>query len=1360
MKFRQGALLLSLSLLAAGLILFAQFSGKPVSAQQPVVSVSPYSQQASVGSQFNVGVTVTDVANLGSFEFILRYDPAIVTYQAVQTGPFLGSTGRQVLCPAPIVDLEAGTVRFGCGSIGIMPGASGSGLLAQITFTAIAEGTSALDLTMVSLSDPLSNDIPAYPQNGSVTVIIGTPGPIETPTPGTPTETPTPGPAPTCNAAPGQTIICVQPAGQVVERGHTFSVNVVADHVTNLGAYQFDLQFDPVVMSYVNAVIGPFLGSTGRTADCLPPYQEGSSVRMVCTTRGAIPAGPSGSGVLATVTFSAIREGVGDLDLANLMLTDISGVTLPIDLSVGAAVVVVPGPTPTEGPSPTPSSTPTATETPLPTPTFTAGPSPTPTPTRTPRPTWTPSPTPTPGPTPTATAVPGPVMVRIAPASQEANVGTPFTVDVVVDNVKNLGAFEFTAGYDPSLLQYAGVQQGPFLKSTGRASQCPTIDVSESSVRMVCVTLGPEPAGPNGSGVLATITFLPLDTATVPVDITIEQVLLTDPMAKTIAAGKQNGWVTIGPALEPTSTPTPGPSPTPTDTRTPGPPGSPTPTATFVPGTTAVMIDPQSQQVAPGEEFTVDVVVQNVANLGAYDFTLIYNPNVINLEGVSNLSFLGSTGRFVSCPPPIADGWVLRFGCVTTGTGIPGPSGSAQLAEIVFRAVDPVPPPGWSTLELQDVGLADPLGAAITAAKAGGTVSVLRPTATATVTPTPTKTFTPTPTDTYTPTPTETFTPTPTETYTPTPTEIYTPTPTETFTPTPTETYTPTPTETFTPTPTETYTPTPTETFTPTPTETYTPTPTETFTPTPTEIDTPTPTETFTPTPTETYTPTPTETFTPTPTEIDTPTPTETFTPTPTETPLSISGAAAAAPGTRTGFQAAAAVLKGTTGLSPESALVGAADPVAMFENPQSANLWLCNEDDGSCEGEGEGRLTINQEVSGIPSGTGLGGFEFKIYYNRQVVNVSVREGPFLGSTGRDTQCSTLAGDDFILFGCVSSGSQPGPHGSGVLAYLDVVPNPDLTLRPTLRNGISVTILNSVPDAELADEMGQPIRIDTTGSADVLVRALEGDLNYDCKVNVVDEQGVSGRYGTLFGIQPYDAFFDLEPIFADQDIDIKDLQFVYGRDSTVCEGPEQPEPTPTPTSVPPTATETPSAPTNTPVPATATFTPAPSTVTPTATPTPSGIASPTPMASPTPKTPCPSATPRPERTRTRTPTPRHSPTPQAGTPTETPLPPPTSMPTSTSTPPGGIEPIGKTPGPTEEVAPEGRVPGTAEALPGAGAGSGGGSSHGGLWLSIASLAFAGWFVVTWMLYRRVGQFSEQPQEAEDTRRDSSRRRAP
>ena len=66
------------------------------------------------------------------------------------------------------------------------------------------------------------------------------------------------------------------------------------------------------------------------------------------------------------------------------------------------------------------------------------------------------------------------------------------------------------------------------------------------------------------------------------------------------------------------------------------------------------------------------------------------------------------------------------------------------------------------------------------------------------------------------------------------------------------------------------------------------------------------------------------------------------------------------------------------------------------------------------------------------------------------------------------------------------------------------------------------------------------------------MRILEGDLNLDCAVNVLDEQAISFRYGATFGNLLYDPWYDLEPALKDYDIDIKDLQKVWGREGSTC----------------------------------------------------------------------------------------------------------------------------------------------------------------------------------------------------------------
>ena len=56
-------------------------------------------------------------------------------------------------------------------------------------------------------------------------------------------------------------------------------------------------------------------------------------------------------------------------------------------------------------------------------------------------------------------------------------------------------------------------------------------------------------------------------------------------------------------------------------------------------------------------------------------------------------------------------------------------------------------------------------------------------------------------------------------------------------------------------------------------------------------------------------------------------------------------------------------------------------------------------------------------------------------------------------------------------------------------------------------------------------------------------------------------QNIAGRYGFGFGSLLYQIWYDLEPhqTGADGDIDIKDVQFVFGRAGSTCTTPIPPQ---------------------------------------------------------------------------------------------------------------------------------------------------------------------------------------------------------
>jgi len=200
----------------------------------------------------------------------------------------------------------------------------------------------------------------------------------------------------------------------------------------------------------------------------------------------------------------------------------------------------------------------------------------------------------------------------------------------------------------------------------------------------------------------------------------------------------------------------------------------------------------------------------------------------------------------------------------------------------------------------------------------------------------------------------------------------------------------------------------------------------------------------------------------------------------------------------------------------------------------------------------------------------GVGAYEFQLKFNHKLFDIEIADASWLSHGGtRVVSCDmTIITENDIRWGCVSSGPVPGQTDAGVAAIITVYPEPDMYLRltPGQENGVFGMLLDE--NCELADVYGDPLRLATGDLAPgivtgglvevcsdmgITIRILEGDLNLDCVVNVLDEQAIGFRYGATFGTLYYDPWYDLEPWNKDYDIDIKDLQKVWGRQGSVCD---------------------------------------------------------------------------------------------------------------------------------------------------------------------------------------------------------------
>jgi len=135
--------------------LFATYAEELSSPTQgdALLSLGVPAEPLEVGEGFSVTVKLSQLsARLSAFQFDLSYDPDVIAYTGAFRGDFLGSTGRAVVCPAP-VQVTTNTVRIACASTGEGNGPTGAGELMVLYFTALNDGNSTLAFGNALLAD-------------------------------------------------------------------------------------------------------------------------------------------------------------------------------------------------------------------------------------------------------------------------------------------------------------------------------------------------------------------------------------------------------------------------------------------------------------------------------------------------------------------------------------------------------------------------------------------------------------------------------------------------------------------------------------------------------------------------------------------------------------------------------------------------------------------------------------------------------------------------------------------------------------------------------------------------------------------------------------------------------------------------------------------------------------------------------------------------------------------------------------------------------------------------------------------------------------------------------------------------------
>lgn len=150
------------------------------------------------------------------------------------------------------------------------------------------------------------------------------------------------------NALPADAaaIISVTPATLTALPGQNFALDVSITGAADLYAFQFDLAFDPAILSASSIIEGALLPSGGTTSFTAGAIDNGTgTVTFTANSLIGDISGVSADGILATINFQALDFGTSAVTLSNWMLldstfTDIAATGMDGSVTVSSDVAV------------------------------------------------------------------------------------------------------------------------------------------------------------------------------------------------------------------------------------------------------------------------------------------------------------------------------------------------------------------------------------------------------------------------------------------------------------------------------------------------------------------------------------------------------------------------------------------------------------------------------------------------------------------------------------------------------------------------------------------------------------------------------------------------------------------------------------------------------------------------------------------------------------------------------------------------------------------------------------------------------------------------------------------------------------
>jgi len=311
------------------------------------IVISPSSQRIWGQNLFNTMIEVEDAVNIAAIEFEIRFDPLFLCATHINDGNFLQRSGRETFPIIQEIDCNSGTIKYGSGSLGNLQGSGGNGILAEIEWQSTGKaGTTDIVFQKSTLVHPDATASLNEHQTQSTVITIDPCYHFDV----------------NCDAIIDVNDImlvayyydcsadkgCLNPDIHyksefdfndnnendiddimivVNEYGwpnhlssplrskrsriaskeltdQTFTNDIMIYNVVDIGAYEFELHFNPTAIECQELQFGDFLSTTGRRFIILSDQidNENGLIKIAAFTFGNDP-GPDGNGILASITW-------------------------------------------------------------------------------------------------------------------------------------------------------------------------------------------------------------------------------------------------------------------------------------------------------------------------------------------------------------------------------------------------------------------------------------------------------------------------------------------------------------------------------------------------------------------------------------------------------------------------------------------------------------------------------------------------------------------------------------------------------------------------------------------------------------------------------------------------------------------------------------------------------------------------------------------------------------------------------------------------------------------------------------------------------------------------------------------------